>query len=1333
MKKSKGRIILSIILVCCLLIQTTIVGTVAAARLTVSETSDVDAIIQTYSNTGDYLSGTHTFSNGRAGTFIFNDFSLQSRLQLNTLSINSNIYPVSIVITYGAPEYLFLTDYCNETCRSMGGFLTNYHSFLRELVYTDTSILYWFPGDGSCRAFEKNTENGVTTWLSDEDGTVITEIQSNNEITYSAFLENGETYLFDELGRLIQQTNATANINLQIEYQSGTNVPFDAISQITDGIGNTFCFSYTNGHVTKIKCYTPNQTPIIAGDGLNAAPLEMQFVYTGDQLTGVTFPDGETVNISYTVDGNVSETVNIDAAKLQMTYSSGKLSGITTTAYDAATETDLTNETLSILSVGPLSTRFADGYGHWQTKSFLSDGSLISIVDENNNYIFGEPDPEPDPNPDPNTDPEPEPAVPSATGCICSGCEEYNCPCTCEDEEDCTCPQCQRRTYTETDAYGNVTAEKEYDGIKTRQETNTYTANGAYLADSTDTAGNQVAYSYSNAGFMTSVSSGSSVGTMKYDSMGNLTEFSQSVTGLADGQQMKNEYTYEDDRLASISHNGFTYDFIYDVWGNQKQVKIGNRVLSQNTYGTGENKNRLSQTEFANGQKLCYSYNNNGEMSGVRYNNENTDRYSYTYDADGALQSVTDNSTGNVTTYTDAGVVQTAADDTVLFEVTEGTDGAFSETVFGAVGDYESAESYNSATGITSQTKSFEHTITNIDPDIQEEVSMTTGVTFADTTDWFNRTVSKSADFSTEISEDDNGLFSGGMTKERTYTYADTASAASDRISTITDTVTVGEDTTTTETHYEYDFVGNITGIFHYEENMKVYDVRYAYDEANQIVREDNRAGNWTILYQYDVGGNIVSKTTYDFTLGSVDNLSPTKTNTYTYGDSTWGDVLTAFNGQPITYDAMGNVTSIGDETFVWNGGRQLASRIDSEGSSITYNYNADGQISRTHKVKANGEPEETVDYVWDGDRLAATCRTDYKDDGTGNYIPDESNVTRYLYDADGEPMGFTVADMLTFVYTKNIFGDIAGISYIDGTPLVDFVYDAYGDSKGVAHEPADPDDQVKVFVLTLFAGVFNVLNYRGYAYAGGFDYLGSRFYSNKLCRFLNADVYEDTQTGVVGTNMFAYCNNNPITFVDPDGRATQSKATSFISTIKSFVSIFVRVVKMITSLAITQAGYSSSGDLTQSQMRKNAKIVYDKLTTLGWSKRAICATLGNLQHESVTINPAKWQGGVGPGYGIAQWDPASKYLNWAKSNGYKSDSLIGQVIFLDYSMQPGNGEWFKNSSYPNYYESYSDFIKSTKSVDYLTSVFMYSYERPSVPHLEERKKYSQQWYQYFS
>ena len=50
----------------------------------------------------------------------------------------------------------------------------------------------------------------------------------------------------------------------------------------------------------------------------------------------------------------------------------------------------------------------------------------------------------------------------------------------------------------------------------------------------------------------------------------------------------------------------------------------------------------------------------------------------------------------------------------------------------------------------------------------------------------------------------------------------------------------------------------------------------------------------------FDAADNLLSKT-------KIDNSG---TDTYTYGDSNWPDKLTAYNGNPITYDAIGNPTT---------------------------------------------------------------------------------------------------------------------------------------------------------------------------------------------------------------------------------------------------------------------------------------------------------------------------------------------------------------------------------------------------------------------------------------
>lgn len=51
-----------------------------------------------------------------------------------------------------------------------------------------------------------------------------------------------------------------------------------------------------------------------------------------------------------------------------------------------------------------------------------------------------------------------------------------------------------------------------------------------------------------------------------------------------------------------------------------------------------------------------------------------------------------------------------------------------------------------------------------------------------------------------------------------------------------------------------------------------------------------------------------------------------------------------------------------------------------------------------------------------------------------------------------------------------------------------------------------------------------------------GLYYLKSRYYDPEVCRFINADAFVSTGQGIIGYNMFAYCNNNPVNNKDPDG-----------------------------------------------------------------------------------------------------------------------------------------------------------------------------------------------------
>jgi len=67
-----------------------------------------------------------------------------------------------------------------------------------------------------------------------------------------------------------------------------------------------------------------------------------------------------------------------------------------------------------------------------------------------------------------------------------------------------------------------------------------------------------------------------------------------------------------------------------------------------------------------------------------------------------------------------------------------------------------------------------------------------------------------------------------------------------------------------------------------------------------------------------------------------------------------------------------------------------------------------------------------------------------------------------------------------------------------------------------------------------------NPFRYRGYYYDTEIQlyYLQSRYYNPATGRFINADGYVNANGDLIGYNMYAYCSNNPIAYVDFNGES---------------------------------------------------------------------------------------------------------------------------------------------------------------------------------------------------
>ncbi len=111
------------------------------------------------------------------------------------------------------------------------------------------------------------------------------------------------------------------------------------------------------------------------------------------------------------------------------------------------------------------------------------------------------------------------------------------------------------------------------------------------------------------------------------------------------------------------------------------------------------------------------------------------------------------------------------------------------------------------------------------------------------------------------------------------------------------------------------------------------------------------------------------------------------------------------------------------------------------------------------------------------------------------------------------------------FYYILNLQGNVLAIYNGSGTKVVRYMYDAWGN--GTITSASN----------TALAH-FNPFRYRGYVYdeETGLYYLQSRYYDPQTGRFISADSYLVSGNHINGTNMFAYCLNNPMMYVDPRG-----------------------------------------------------------------------------------------------------------------------------------------------------------------------------------------------------
>ena len=283
-----------------------------------------------------------------------------------------------------------------------------------------------------------------------------------------------------------------------------------------------------------------------------------------------------------------------------------------------------------------------------------------------------------------------------------------------------------------------------------------------------------------------------------------------------------------------------------------------------------------------------------------------------------------------------------------------------------------------------------------------------------------------------------------------------------------------------------YDGNGRIVSIAD-SGNTSSVRATYGYDEQGQLTSA--AVGGTRYAYTYDTAGNLITKT------------DGGTSHSYTYGNGAWRDLLTAYDGKSITYSGGNPTKYYNGSTFTWTQGRKLATAKVGN-TNISYTYDMAGV--RSSKTVGSTTYKYTT--------LSGLVTRQTGGNATIDFVYDESN----------QPLAMKYNGKV-YYYVLNAQGDVVRI--VDGSRNVvaSYSYDPWGKLLSSSGTLAD----------------INPLRYRGYYYDAetGFYYLQSRYYDPEIGRFINADSYASTDaTGLLSTNMFAYCENDPVNKSDPDG-----------------------------------------------------------------------------------------------------------------------------------------------------------------------------------------------------
>ena len=678
----------------------------------------------------------------------------------------------------------------------------------------------------------------------------------------------------------------------------------------------------------------------------------------------------------------------------------------------------------------------------------------------------------------------------------------------------------------------NLTKVIEYEPSKTLETTITYNDDGDIL---------------------TIIKPNGQVISYTYDGLSRMKEMSSIVSSVTN----KNQITYTNDLVTKLTHNNLNFEYEYNNLNMISNFKIGaNSILtmsySRNT--TGDN----DLTSYANGFNQLVRYDKYGraivleegdtaanltpvlvnfydnEIAGETPSVQTSDLY--TTNGANKLAKTKDLITNNTSTF-----VYNKKDQLTNVNNSSSTYSPVSETC--TYDERDRITNYNikiSSTNSQSQTFTYRDSGNHIDEIKKVQTVLQYKI----------RPSMETANYSKEISKDElNRLAKEEVAAEdykltKTYSYPKNSNLTTDKpefiyydYGTESSTASLGYE------YYSYDKTGAVVSSYMLKSASPDIILNYTYDLNRRLTKETNSQMGTTEL-TYDAGGNILTK------------VKDGTTYTYTY-DSVNKDRLINYNGQSLTYDSIGNPLTFGSTSFTWTRGRMLNS-LTKDGVTCSYLYNANGVRVKKYISTTNYHKYQVI-----GNKII----TDYYQNNSEGIFAE----LRFIYAGD-EIIGFTIGNQ-KYLYRKNLQGDIIEL-YQEGlsTPVAKYWYDAWGN-----HKVCNPDGSINTSLS--FIGNINPFRYRGYYYdvETGLFWCNSRYYNPEWGRWISPDSIEYLDpSSINGLNLYAYCGNDPVNNLDPNGHAWYHWALAAVAAV-AVVALSVCTAGAIIAAAPAVAGYATT------------------------------------------------------------------------------------------------------------------------------------------------------------